>query len=70
MLWKNIELHLYANANKCGKSYQQWPERFWKRWRVLLGKTLGTCHLSQKCYGGNQITQNVWIIFQSWDTSD
>ena len=28
MLWKNIELHLYANANKCGKSYQQRPERF------------------------------------------
>ena len=28
MLWKNIELHLYANANKCGKSYQQRPQSF------------------------------------------
>ena len=50
MLWKNIKLHLYANANKCGKSYQQRPERFLSDVRVHLGETLRTCHLSQKCY--------------------
>ena len=66
MLWKNIKLHLYANANKCGKSYQQRPERFLSDVRVHWGKPWERVIWAKSVIGGNQITQNVWIIFQGW----